>query len=29
MLARLSSSDYPALAALKTRDDDDFTIALP
>ena len=26
-LARLSSSDYPALAALKTRDDDDFTIA--
>src|SRR5579863_4789862 len=27
MLARLSSSDYPALAALKTRDDDDFTIA--
>ncbi len=28
MLARLSSSDYPALAALKTRDDDDFTIAL-
>ena len=28
MLARLSSSDYPALAALKTRDDGDFTIAL-
>jgi hypothetical protein len=28
MLARLSSSDYPALAALKTRDNDDFTIAL-
>lgn len=27
MLARLSSSDYPALNALKTRDDDDFTIA--
>jgi hypothetical protein len=27
MLARLSSSDYPALAALQTRDDDDFTIA--
>jgi len=27
MLARLSSSDYPALAALKTRDDNDFTIA--
>jgi hypothetical protein len=27
MLARLSSSDYPALAALKTRADDDFTIA--
>ncbi len=27
MLARLSSSDYPALAALKTRDDDDFSIA--
>ena len=27
MLARLSSSDYPALAALKTRDSDDFTIA--
>ena len=26
-LARLSSSDYPALAALKTRSDDDFTIA--
>jgi hypothetical protein len=28
MLARLSSAQYPALAALKTRDDDDFTIAL-
>src|SRR5271165_3409960 len=28
MLARLSSSDYPALLPLKTRDDDDFTIAL-
>ena len=28
MLARLSSSDYPALAALKTRDDDDISIAL-
>ena len=28
MLARLSSSNYPALAALKTRADDDFTIAL-
>jgi hypothetical protein len=27
MLARLSSADYPALADLKTRDDDDFTIA--
>jgi len=27
MLARLSSSDYPALNALKTRDDNDFTIA--
>lgn len=27
MLARLSSSDYPALQALKTRDDSDFTIA--
>lgn len=27
MLARLSSSEYPALASLKTRDDDDFTIA--
>src|SRR5580693_7081315 len=27
MLARLSSSDYPALSLLKTRDDDDFTIA--
>jgi predicted phage baseplate assembly protein len=28
MLARLSSSDYPALQGLKTRDDDDFSIAL-
>jgi uncharacterized phage protein gp47/JayE len=28
MLARLSSSDYPALAGLKTRDEDDFSIAL-
>ena len=28
MLARLSSADYPALAALKTRDTDDFSIAL-
>ncbi len=28
MLARLSSADYPALAYLKTRDDDDFSIAL-
>jgi len=27
MLARLSSSSYPALSTLKTRDDDDFTIA--
>jgi uncharacterized phage protein gp47/JayE len=27
MLARLSSSDYPALSFLKTRDDGDFTIA--
>ena len=27
MLARLSSSDYPALTTLKTREDDDFTIA--
>jgi Baseplate J-like protein len=27
MLARLSCSDYPALSALKTRSDDDFTIA--
>jgi hypothetical protein len=27
MLARLSSSDYPALQVLKTRADDDFTIA--
>jgi len=27
MLARLSSADYPALAYLKTRDDDDFSIA--
>ncbi|MFZ0311535.1 MAG: putative baseplate assembly protein [Candidatus Korobacteraceae bacterium] len=28
MLARLSSSDYPALAGLKTRANDDFSIAL-
>ena len=28
MLARLSSADYPALSDLKTRDDDDFSIAL-
>jgi Baseplate J-like protein len=28
MLARLSSSDYPALAGLMTRDDNDFSIAL-
>jgi hypothetical protein len=28
MLARLSSSDYPALSGLKTRSNDDFTIAL-
>jgi hypothetical protein len=28
MLARLSSYDYPALAGLKTRDDDDYSIAL-
>lgn len=28
MLARLSSSDYPALQGLKTRSDDDFSIAL-
>jgi hypothetical protein len=28
MLARLSSSDFPALQALKTRADDDFTVAL-
>jgi hypothetical protein len=27
LLARLSSSDYAALASLKTRDNDDFTIA--
>jgi hypothetical protein len=27
MLARLSSSDYPALAQFKTRDSDDFSIA--
>ncbi|MGC2403622.1 MAG: putative baseplate assembly protein [Acidobacteriaceae bacterium] len=27
MLARLSSADYPVLANLKTRDDNDFTIA--
>jgi hypothetical protein len=28
MLARLSSKDYPALARLRTRDSDDFSIAL-
>jgi len=28
MLARLSSSEFPALAGLKTRSDDDFSIAL-
>ena len=28
MLARLSSADYPALAYIKTRDTDDFSIAL-
>jgi hypothetical protein len=28
MLARLSSAGFPALAPLKTRDDDDFSIAL-
>src|SRR5215510_29940 len=28
MLARLSSSDYPALSGLKTRDDNDFSVAL-
>jgi hypothetical protein len=28
MLARLSSADYPALAGLRTRDSDDFSIAL-
>ena len=28
MLARLSSTDLPALAHLRTREDDDFTIAL-
>src|SRR5580704_11971324 len=28
MLARLSSAKYPALAGLKTRDNDDFSIAL-
>ncbi|HKB11672.1 MAG TPA: putative baseplate assembly protein [Vicinamibacterales bacterium] len=28
MLARLSNAEYPALATLKTRDDDDFSIAL-
>ena len=27
LLARLSSADYPALAGLRTRDDDDFSIA--
>src|ERR1700760_547822 len=26
--ARLSSADFPALANLRTRDDDDFTIGL-
>jgi hypothetical protein len=28
MLARLSSAEYPALADLRTREDDDFSIAL-
>ena len=28
LLARLSSKDYPALARLRTRDNDDFSIAL-
>ena len=28
MLTRLASADFPALAALKTRDQDDFSIAL-
>ena len=28
MQARLSAADYPALAKLRTRDDDDFSIAL-
>ncbi len=28
MLARLSSSDYPALASLRTRSEDDYSIAL-
>lgn len=28
MLSRLSSSDYPALQALSTRESDDFTVAL-
>ena len=28
MLARLSSADHPALAALRTREDADFTVAL-
>jgi Baseplate J-like protein len=28
MLARLSSAEYPALSALKTRDNDDFSVAL-
>jgi len=28
LLARLSSKEYPALAALRTRDSDDFSIAL-
>lgn len=27
LLARLSSADYPALAGLRTRADDDFSIA--
>ena len=28
MVSRLSSSDYPALATLTTRSDDDYTVAL-
>lgn len=28
ILARLSSADHPALAGLRSRDDDDFTVAL-